>query len=288
MHPRCSLAGAGGSPAPDYAIVPRPRASGLSAVPARIPTDPLPQAPRTRLIVWLRAPPSFGTPPVDRVRRCSGILLSNQSHEPHASQHVGARRARRATCRRSPRHHARRRRLGVGHAARPGRPSRSGGTRPPAASASRARVSSSSKTSSSGGPSSTVTTQSWHARPRTRQVSQSIRVVMARRARDHRQRLSVRPESLAVNGSPVRRVTISSRVAVDLGQHRQDLRHDDTQVLRLVQSGDDYPEHDALLRSGRARVWQRSLPWRGGIGQSVCHRVAARPRARRCARTSGR
>ena len=37
---------------------------------------------------------------------------------------------------------------------------------------------SSSSISSGGGPSSTVTTQSWHARPRTTQVSQSILVVM--------------------------------------------------------------------------------------------------------------
>src|SRR4051794_20689683 len=54
----------------------------------------------------------------------------------------------------------------------------SGGTRPPAASVSRARHSSSASVSSGGGPSSTVTTQSWQASPRTRQVSQSILVVM--------------------------------------------------------------------------------------------------------------
>ncbi len=42
--------------------------------------------------------------------------------------------------------------------------------------------------SSGGGPSSTVTTQSWQARPRTTQVSQSIRVVMSQKAGSaHRQ-----------------------------------------------------------------------------------------------------
>jgi hypothetical protein len=61
-----------------------------------------------------------------------------------------------------------------------GSTSRSGGTNPPAARTSSARRSSSSNVSSGGGPSSTVTTQSWHASPRTTHVSQSILVVMGR------------------------------------------------------------------------------------------------------------
>src|SRR5688572_2808014 len=58
--------------------------------------------------------------------------------------------------------------------------SRNGGTRPPWARTSSARHASSSKVSSGGGPSSTVTTQSPQANPRTTQVSQSILVVMSR------------------------------------------------------------------------------------------------------------
>ena len=52
---------------------------------------------------------------------------------------------------------------------------------------SRARRSSSSKVSSGGGPSRTVTTQSWHANPRTTQVSQSILCHVPDAPSDHRQ-----------------------------------------------------------------------------------------------------
>src|SRR3712207_1447938 len=55
---------------------------------------------------------------------------------------------------------------------------RNAGTRPLPARTSSARRSSSSIVSSGGGPRSTVTTQSWQARPRTTQLSQSILVVM--------------------------------------------------------------------------------------------------------------
>ena len=83
----------------------------------------------------------------------------------------------------------------------PGVTSRSGGTRPPAASVSRARHSSSARVSSGGGPSSTVTTQSWQASPRTRQVSQSILVVMPLHA--HRAPPTTdAPSTTAVGGGP--------------------------------------------------------------------------------------
>src|SRR5690606_34857057 len=52
--------------------------------------------------------------------------------------------------------------------------SRSGGTRPDPASTSRAACSSASKPAAGGGPSSTLTTQSEQAGPRTRQLSQSM------------------------------------------------------------------------------------------------------------------
>src|SRR5690242_11904035 len=56
---------------------------------------------------------------------------------------------------------------------------RSGGTSPESASTASACSSSVSRLSSGGGPSSTVTTQSWQASPRTRQVSQSMRTLMS-------------------------------------------------------------------------------------------------------------
>ena len=123
----------------------------------------------------MRAPPSFGTPTVDRVGSASAGFYFPSSH---MSPCVTARELDAGGAQSRPD-------LGCdvrptrSRARPPGEPSAAGAPDHPR----RARRGRGSRrrrrSSSSGGPSSTVTTQSWHARPRTMQVSQSIRVVMA-------------------------------------------------------------------------------------------------------------